>query len=253
MVSPNLSSLCFPPANDDTASVAATLRPERQGDEADEARLNDLMARLYAADGDSLWPGAGDRVSPFGQVAQAKVWVTRCIRRLQSDWEADRRSYNEISTAFRRLEQALLSDLKAGAAQARVAMAEPLGRVLIVMAPQCSHVMGAALVAAHFEAHGWQVQWPQAVDASDILDGVRLAHVDVVGISVGHDHALLDLAQLIGDLRRVSINPALKIVLGGQAFSLGRNEYQWLGADHIAVDEHDALQFCHRMVHSQRH
>lgn len=253
MTSISSNSFCLHAPNDGEATLGVSSRPEAVGDAATEARLNELMSWLYALEDGPLEADAGAQVSPFTQVAEAKTWVAWCMRRLQHDWESDQRSYNEVTAAFRRLEQALRRGLREGLASRPRAGLPALGRALVVTAPGCSHAMGATLVAAHFEAQGWYVESPEVSHARDVLEAVRAAHVDVLGMSVGHDHALLDLAQLIRDLRRVSANPGLKILLGGQAFSLGKSEYQWLAADHIATDEHDAFQFCNSMMLSHRH
>jgi hypothetical protein len=54
----------------------------------------------------------------------------------------------------------------------------------------------------------------------------------------------MDLGQFISLLRQKSRNPSVKIILGGNVFLSPRTQYDWLGADYVALSVEDALGYC---------
>jgi methanogenic corrinoid protein MtbC1 len=169
--------------------------------------------------------------------------VRPVIPQLENDWRAGQRSYTDTVYAFWNVEQ-LLSRLESQRPSQTRPKGSAWGRVLLAAAPETQHVFGLSVVGDSFRAAGWDTQ----TFTNDHPDGIVRAatdwSADFIGLSVGYDEGLLDLGQFISLLRQKSRNPSVKIILGGNVFSSPRTQYEWLGADYIALSVEDALGYC---------
>ena len=78
--------------------------------------------------------------------------------------------------------------------------------------------------------------WSEA----DLLAQVRTEWFDVIGFSAGCESRLSSLKREITRIRAASMNPDVKILVGGQVFSLEYELVQRVGADGWARDARDA-------------
>ena len=179
--------------------------------------------------------------------------VLPTVYRIEQDWQTDQRSYADTLFAFwnlQRLVQRL--DVLASARTPATAGASG-GRILLATAPGEVHQLGVLVVGDLFRSHGWHASTLIAERAEVLLQAVQDEALDVLGLSVGHDATLQGLADLLRRLRACSRHPGLQIVLGGNVFGAPVRQYDWLGADHIALSATDALQFCAAVRRPQAH
>ncbi len=106
-------------------------------------------------------------------------------------------------------------------------------RIILTAAPGEMHTFGLSMVAGFFESAGWEVaQMPEA----DVADAVSRQNFGVVGFSLGRETGLEALSAAIRNVRRVSCNPSLAVMVGGKSF-LDRPELvSIVGADMTASD-----------------
>lgn len=196
-----------------------------------------------------------------GDLEQAKLFLNACheslgkgqraslsillpvILQLEKDWLADRRSYSDTVYAFWNVER-LMSRLETPGGRRAKLNAPVWGRILLAAAPNTQHVFGLSVVEDSFRAAGWDTQCFTSSPPDSIVQAAEVTHADFIGLSVGHDEGLLDLGQFISLLRQKSRNPSVKIILGGNIFSAPPNQYDWLGADYVALHVGDALEYC---------
>jgi methanogenic corrinoid protein MtbC1 len=169
--------------------------------------------------------------------------VLPVIPQLENEWRAGQRSYTDTVYALWNVER-LLSRLESQRPSQTRPTGSAWGRVLLAAAPDTQHIFGLSVVSDSFRAAGWDTQ----IFTNDHPDGIVQAatdwSADFIGLSVGYDEGLLDLGQFISLLRQKSRNPAVKIILGGNVFSSPRAQYEWLGADYVALSVEDALGYC---------
>lgn len=161
------------------------------------------------------------------------------ISQLEENWQSDRRSYSDTIFAFWNV-QRVLNHLESKTAW-------PLavgGRIFLATSPGTQHTFGLSVVDNSFRLAGWDTQTFMSGDCDSILDFARTATFDVIGLSVGHDEGLDGLEDFLSVLRSKSRNHAVKIILGGNIFSQPVRQYDWLGADYIALSVESAMEYC---------
>lgn len=198
------------------------------------------------------WADSGQQP---GDVSHILSLILPLIEQIERDWQADRRGYTDTLYAFWNVQRLLQTW---GAAEdgdqqhLPTAMAH-VGRVLIASVPGSLHHLGALVVADHFRTHGWQVQTLIDAPAERLLQAVQFDAHDVVGLSLGHDGALMGLPELIRALRAAAPAPKPRILLGGLVFAASTADFDWLGADGIAPSAQHALILCGQWVHHKHH
>lgn len=104
------------------------------------------------------------------------------------------------------------------------------------------HSLGLLLVKERIRAAGWAVHAPQNRSVEQILHIVDKEHFDMVGISVTCDASLSQLADLIGVIRKGSINRHVKVMVGGRVFNDHPEYVAQVGADATDVDGRTAVE-----------
>lgn len=136
--------------------------------------------------------------------------VAPTARLLGEQWQADLRSFTEVSAGLGTLQQVVhvLSPSFAPGLPHR-------GLVVLVSAPGEQHTLGLYMVGEFLRRAGWGVQVAPSMSEAEILDVVVSEHVEMLGISVSNSELLEPLSALLAAVRRVSRNPNLAVMLGG--------------------------------------
>lgn len=169
--------------------------------------------------------------------------VLPVIIQLEREWVSGQRTYADTVYAFWNVER-FMSRLENHGSRQTTPRLPAWGRILLAAAPDTQHIFGLSVVEDTFRAAGWATQTFTNSHPGIIVQTATVEHVDFIGLSVGHDAGLLDLGQFISLLRQKSRNPSVKIILGGNVFSAPANQYDWLGADYVALNVQDALEYC---------
>lgn len=163
-------------------------------------------------------------------------------RRLGLLWERDECDFMQVTLGLGRLHQLLqrLSFLEPGPV---LSDARANGRrVLLATAPGDHHAFGILMVTQFFRQNGWEV-WNEFPESSDDLAAcVRQHYFAVIGLSAGTAARLDSLTALVRQLRRVSANPSVGIMVGGPLFVLHPELAGRVGADATASDGREAAQ-----------
>jgi len=187
--------------------------------------------------------------------AQTSVvhFILPAVHQIEREWLADARSYNEVLHAFWTLQQVLELRQNAGMLAQRDVSSENFGSILLATAPGNEHNLGVLVVSEQFRASGWSVRTLLDGSKEVLCQTLRETHIDFLGLSVGCDAAMSGLGNLLQDLRLLSRNPDMRIVLGGKVFDLPSSQYDWLGADFVAVAPQDALNYCASITQRRTH
>ena len=91
-------------------------------------------------------------------------------------------------------------------------------RVMIASVPGSLHLLGATSVSEFFRMAEWQVVVKLSNSANELSQTVSNSWFDVIGLSISIDEQLTNLPDLISELKRVSVNPRIAVLLGGAIF-----------------------------------
>jgi methanogenic corrinoid protein MtbC1 len=124
----------------------------------------------------------------------------------------------------------------------------PHGRRIVLTQPDAEqHIFGLAMVAEFFRREGWDVLGGVAGVGIDATAWVRRDWFDAVGFSIGSELSLPWLRNTVADVRRVSRNPAVVVLVGGPLFTLNPGWAGEVGADATA-DGRSAPQIAETIV-----
>lgn len=164
-------------------------------------------------------------------------------------WEKDLCSIIDVTLAVGRLQQ-ILRELSPRH-ESYGAFSDMRRRALLLPVPGEQHTFGLSLITEFFQQAGWQLWgWPLLED-HDLIALVRQEWLAIIGISVSAEVNLVGLAALIRDLRRVSGNPNLCVMVGGPVFLKQPQLVKSVGADATAVDAKQAVLHAESLLHIQ--
>jgi methanogenic corrinoid protein MtbC1 len=160
-------------------------------------------------------------------------------RHLGALWEEDLCDFAQVTAGLWRLHQ-VLRDSSAGF-DPEPRQFDLNHHALLVPAPAEQHTFGLAMVADFFRRAGWGV-WSGAPESvSDLLAMVRDEWFAVVGFSVACGLRLEALEMAIRQVRRVSCNRTIGIMVGGPLFVAHPELVAQVGADATAADGRQAV------------
>ena len=160
-------------------------------------------------------------------------------RQLGIMWERDECDFMQVTVGLCRLHQ-LLRELSP---EFRTEEDDHKShrRILLVPCPGDQHTFGVSLVAQFLRRAGWDVWHEFPANGAEILEIVGTHWLAVVGLSVGNETQIGEVAAMIRAIRSVSKNRAVGVLVGGPAL-VGKPELAMLvGADATAVDGPQAV------------
>jgi methanogenic corrinoid protein MtbC1 len=168
-------------------------------------------------------------------------------RELGIRWDDDECSFVDVTVALGRL-QSVLRDLSQTFQADALNAADSEGSVLLTCLPGEHHTLGLILVAEFLIRDGFRVLVGAPWSEEDLLQQIRTDWFDVIGFSAGCDSKISGLKREIVRIRAVSRNPNVKILVGGQVFSLEHELVRRVGADGWARDARDAPQIIRELI-----
>lgn len=164
-------------------------------------------------------------------------------------WEEDLCSFADVTVGLGRLQQVLQAITDRGAESS----AGPDRSVLLSVVPGEQHVFGMLLAADAFRRGGWRVAGLTDGTAEELRRAVSLERFDLVGLSAVQDVDAEAVKILITSLRRASLNPDLRIAVGGRFFDLNPHLVAVVGADGGAEDARASVATAERLVARRLH
>ncbi len=154
-------------------------------------------------------------------------------RHLGDLWSADKADFVDVTVGLSRLQQ-ILHDMASGTIPDRAPTQDDRW-IVLAPAPGEKHTFGLSMVGSYFRKAGWAVHHAPGI-AQDVMRIVRRQSVAVVGFSVSCETRVDALSAAIRRVRRVSRNPAVGILVGGQIFVEKPELAVLIGADASAPD-----------------
>lgn len=166
--------------------------------------------------------------------------LTPAARHFGQMWEVEQADFVDVTLALHRLQQ-LAHDLSEDFVASRGIGASSGPRALCVALPGEQHVFGAQLVGEFLRRARWDVWDAPGATERDIIGLAEREWFTLVGVSISTAEQFDALAALVRQLRRVSLNPDLRVMVGGRPFEEHPEWAALVGADATARDGRDAV------------
>jgi MerR family transcriptional regulator, light-induced transcriptional regulator len=172
-------------------------------------------------------------------------------RKLGELWESDAADFGTVTLGVGRLQMVMrrLGDRFAEEAGAARHAGES---VLLTIIPGEQHSFGLSMVAEFFRRAGWNLCTGPFASHQELTSLVHNHWFDIVGFSVSSDRRLDELKQDIRDIRRVSRNRQIGIILGGPMVIAQPDLVALMEADMMAVDATTAPQQAHGLIEQMK-
>jgi MerR family transcriptional regulator, light-induced transcriptional regulator len=153
--------------------------------------------------------------------------LTPAARLLGERWLSDDMDFIHGTIAFSRLHQ-LLHEFSSEFLLEDASEANGLS-LLLMTEPNSQHGMGAFMVSEFFRRAGWTVTLASPQDINDLKQIFQSDWFDAVMLSISSDRQLTALSQAIPELISNSLNPHLKIYVGGAMAHFAPEKLDWPG------------------------
>jgi methanogenic corrinoid protein MtbC1 len=160
-------------------------------------------------------------------------------RELGRRWEYDECDFMQVTLALCRLHQ-LLRDLSAEF-RGEEFEHERERRILLAPCPGEQHTFGVSLVGEFLQRAGWEVWQEFPASTEHILNVVRQNWFAVVGLSLGSERKIEEIAAMIRAIRGASMNRSVGVLVGGPMLLAKPEIVQFVGADGTAPDGPQAV------------
>lgn len=171
--------------------------------------------------------------------------LTPAARHLGYLWDEDLCDFTKVTVGLIRMQQITLrlgSDFQE---QRKSAMSGR--RAMFAPVPGSQHTLGVLMVSEFFRREGWQVWMELGSSEVQLVDAARKDWFDVIGLSIGTEAQADYLTEIIGELRSVSSNPEVKVLIGGPVLATAPALCHAVGADGAAADAVAAIALARSM------
>jgi len=161
-------------------------------------------------------------------------------RELGHGWDTDRLSFSEVTHGLLVL-QTLLQDLSADV-HAHSDHRADAPAVVFVPGSGSHHTFGMLMVAEFFRMDGWNVWADPQASLKDTLGLIGEQPIGVIGFSLGSEQVIERTRLAIAEVRKRSLNPGIRVLVGGPVFASNPSLARQLDADAVALDAEDAVR-----------
>jgi methanogenic corrinoid protein MtbC1 len=165
--------------------------------------------------------------------------LTPTARLLGRMWEDDECDFMDVTIGLFRLNQ-LLREISRSF-EIKPDFSKDPSKILLAPTPGEQHSFGMLMVEEFFRRAGWDVMSKIDGNLNELVYLVQKAKYDVIGLSLSCDMFEPALVGLIKSIRLQSLNPNLRILVGGHWFNDHPERVLLVGADASAVDARQAI------------
>jgi methanogenic corrinoid protein MtbC1 len=174
--------------------------------------------------------------------------ITAASRLIGELWATDELDFANINIAFSRLHRALHEFSTEFLAEGR---GESNGLSLLLMTePGSHHGMGAFMLSEFFRQAGWRVMLLAPQDITDFKRMFLSDWFDAVLLSISTDRQIDSVSQTVSELRDTTVNPDLKIYVGGPMACISPSLLNWAGTSLLDKDAAQTLEIVTQAVHA---
>lgn len=173
--------------------------------------------------------------------------IAPCARLIGEWWTADRLDFAMTTIVSTHLQQ-LLHDFSAEFLQEASPQRHGWS-VLLLTEPGAQHSMGLFMLSEFFKLEGWAVTLGVPQDVAEFKRLFQSDWFDAVGVSISTDRHLGTLAALLPQLKDCSLNPSMRMFLGGPMAMREPARLKSIAADVVAEDAPTAVKWITQCMH----
>ena len=173
-----------------------------------------------------------------------------CARLLGHMWEEDIYDFPQVTIGLWRLQQVLYQQSRRFGATP--SLEGQCHRALMAAVPGSHHTFGVSMAAEFFARNGWDVQCDPKASWQELDRVLAGQWVDMFGLSIATVESIPEVASAILEVRRVSMNPRVFVLLGGPVVASNPGLAERCGADAMAAEAAVAVDLANRWVVEQR-
>jgi len=172
--------------------------------------------------------------------------ITPSARYMGVQWERDLMDFYELTHGLARLHT--LTHRVGFSYQEGPQVQGDVRRIMVASAPGSQHMLGPTIVSEFFRKEGWQVVMEISPTARGLVQSVSNEWFDVVGLSISIEAQIKELAFLIAQIKKLSRNRNVVIMLGGPIFTLQNFKAAEFGASGICTDAREAVKMAADLI-----
>jgi MerR family transcriptional regulator, light-induced transcriptional regulator len=161
-------------------------------------------------------------------------------RKLGDMWTDDECDFVDVTLGLTRMQQ-MVRKLRPGDGGMSGA-GGIVKRALLVPAPGEQHTFGLRIVEEFLIRAGWDVRSNLRASQDEVMGLLESENFDVVGFSLSGETLIGPLVSTIRNLRQISLNRSICVMVGGVRFAEQPGLAQEIGADFAASDAPDAVR-----------
>ncbi len=165
-------------------------------------------------------------------------------RRLGEYWDQDLCDFVDVTIGVARLQELLTIF---GAVD-DIPLIDLQHRVLLATAPGEQHVFGIDMVGKLMRASGWDTTVRKGPSIKEIAADVAAEWYAVVGVALSAEEGLEEIGRSIDEMRRVSRNKHIGVMVGGPVFTGHPERAIQVGADGVADDAPAAVILAKKLL-----
>lgn len=169
-------------------------------------------------------------------------------RRLGEWWEQDVCDFVDVTMGLWRLQE-VVHEVTARAPAPPPAAANPRLALFAIM-PGEDHAFGSLMVEELFRNAGWATRSTRTGTVSDTLSEVRAHSFDLIALTASSERPPEQFAEFIADLRRLSRNRDVIVMVGGWIFNKDPGLAARIGADGTAADARTAVEVADTLLNA---
>lgn len=175
--------------------------------------------------------------------------ITPAARYMGVQWEQDLMDFYQLTHGLARLHT--LTHRVGYSFQEGPQSQGDVRRVMIASAPGSEHMLGPTIVAEFFRKEAWQVVMEISPSVRGLVQAVSNEWFDVVGLSISIQAQLKDLAYLIAQIKKLSRNRNVVVLLGGPIFTIEDFKASEFGAAGICTDAREAVSMALQLIQGE--
>lgn len=222
-----------------SGSVSNTFSPFQHA--FDDIRIEDFCEIL----------STGEEAAAFRQfdlylgegISVSKLFIdllSNAARRLGELWGEDSCSFGDVTVGMAILHNIVRSYAPRLAHELKAD--EFKGSIYVAPMPGQMHIFGSFMLETFLSAAGWNVKSGLPKTREEFLNEFSTHDYSAIAITVSDIRDVVECKQLIKNIRNMSLNTDVKVLVGGPLFNDGKMLFKKLGADATASNALEALE-----------
>lgn len=216
-----------------TSTASVKRQPEKPGEE-DLAEFTRLILNHEASVGLSFIDSLRRRGVHVDSIFLNLL--APAARRLGEMWESDDTDFVAVTIALGRLQQNLHDLRRAFLDDTVEAAFNPRRRCILTSYAEDQHIFGALMVAEFLRRANWMVVFEPCQSIAATRRSIAEEWFAIAGLSISTEHDIGQLKSEIAEIRRVSNNPDIAVLVGGRLVNENPELVKYVDADATAAN-----------------